>query len=78
MDVSDGVSVIDCAELYEPATGDADTVGGVVSIVYNDVEIMPELLRESTAKYFSVVVELIEIGVEYTGLDVVGSLPSVV
>ena len=64
MDVSDGVSVTDCAELYEPATGDADTVGGVVSIVYSDDVRVPELPAVSFAKYFSVVVVLIGIGAE--------------
>ena len=64
MDGSDAVSVTDCAELYSPAEGDTETVGRVVSIVYSDVITALKLSRESFAKYFRVVVELIEIGVE--------------
>ena len=62
IDGSDEVSVTSCAEVYAPAPGVAETVGRVVSIVYSDVEIFPELFAVSIAKYFSVVVELIEIG----------------
>ena len=64
MDGSDAVSVTDCAELYKPASGVAETVGRVVSMVYSDVVTIPELSSISFAKYFSVVVLLIEIGVE--------------
>ena len=55
-------SVTDCVELYKPGIGVAD--GAVVSMVYSDVEMFPELPAVSFAKYFSVVVVLMEIGVE--------------
>ena len=64
VDVSDGVSVTDCVELYEPVPGVAVTVGRVVSMVYNEVVTMPELFAVSIAKYFRVEFVLIEIGVE--------------
>ena len=64
VDGSDAVSVTDCAELYKPEDEDTEIVGRVVSMVYSDVEMFPELPAVSFAKYFSVVVELIEIGVE--------------
>ena len=50
--------------MYKPGSGYTDTVGRVVSIVYSDVEMLPELPDWSIAKYFSVVVVLTEIGVE--------------
>ena len=56
VDVSDAVSVIDCAELYVPAGG--ETVGAVVSIVYSAVTILPELFAVSFAKYFTVMVSI--------------------
>jgi hypothetical protein len=39
-------------------------IGPEVVMVYSDVEMLPELPAVSFAKYFSVVVELIEIGEE--------------
>ena len=64
VDVSDGMSVTNCGELYVPAAGVVVTVGGIVSIVYSAVVTILKLSRESFAKYFSVVVVLIEIGAE--------------
>ena len=61
VDVSDGVSVTDCVELYKPVPGVAVIEGIMVSIVYNDVKILPELPDVSIAKYFNVMSEPIEI-----------------
>ena len=61
MDDSDAVSVTDCTVVYVPVDGDTEIVGRVVSMVYSDVEILPELFAVSFAKYFRVEFVLIEI-----------------
>ena len=76
----DAVSVTDCAELYVPPGGDAETVGGGM-IVYPAVTIGPVFPEPSFAKNFSVALLLIIIpdtGLGPLGLDVDGTEPSVV
>jgi len=63
--------------VYVPDTGDADTVGGGV-IVYVEVTTGLVLPKLFFAKNFKVVVVDIDTGLEYTGLDIVGVVPSLV